>query len=234
MVIKMILEVNNLTIKYGDKVALNNVSFNLEKGKIIGLLGPNGSGKTTLIKAVNGLLSLNIGKIRINGLNIGVETKAIVSYLPERTYLDLEVKVSEMIKFFSDFYLDFKKEKALELINNLEVPLNKKIKELSKGMREKVQLALVMSREADLYILDEPIAGVDPASREYILATIFNNRKIGSTVIISTHLIYEVENLLDEAVILKEGNLVAHNKIPEIIKGFNSLDEWFRKEFRHV
>lgn len=234
MVIKMILEINNLTIKYGDKVALNNVSFNLEKGKIIGLLGPNGSGKTTLIKAVNGLLSLNIGKIRINGLNIGVETKAIVSYLPERTYLDLEVKVSEMIKFFSDFYLDFKKEKALELINNLEVPLNKKIKELSKGMREKVQLALVMSREADLYILDEPIAGVDPASREYILATIFNNRKIGSTVIISTHLIYEVENLLDEAVILKEGNLVAHNKIPEIIKGFNSLDEWFRKEFRHV
>ncbi|HHW79927.1 MAG TPA: ABC transporter ATP-binding protein [Acholeplasmataceae bacterium] len=231
---KMILEINNLTIKYGDKVALNNVSFNLEKGKIIGLLGPNGSGKTTLIKAVNGLLSLNIGKIRINGLNIGVETKAIVSYLPERTYLDLEVKVSEMIKFFSDFYLDFKKEKALELINNLEVPLNKKIKELSKGMREKVQLALVMSREADLYILDEPIAGVDPASREYILATIFNNRKIGSTVIISTHLIYEVENLLDEAVILKEGNLVAHNKIPEIIKGFNSLDEWFRKEFRHV
>lgn len=234
MVIKMILEINNLTIKYGDKVALNNVSFNLEKGKIIGLLGPNGSGKTTLIKAVNGLLSPNIGKIRINGLNIGVETKAIVSYLPERTYLDLEVKVSEMIKFFSDFYLDFKKEKALELINNLEVPLNKKIKELSKGMREKVQLALVMSREADLYILDEPIAGVDPASREYILATIFNNRKIGSTVIISTHLIYEVENLLDEAVILKEGNLVAHNKIPEIIKGFNSLDEWFRKEFRHV
>lgn len=234
MVIKMILEINNLTIKYGDKVALNNVSFNLEKGKIIGLLGPNGSGKTTLIKAVNGLLSPNIGKITINGLNIGVETKAIVSYLPERTYLDLEVKVSEMIKFFSDFYLDFKKEKALELINNLEVPLNKKIKELSKGMREKVQLALVMSREADLYILDEPIAGVDPASREYILATIFNNRKIGSTVIISTHLIYEVENLLDEAVILKEGNLVAHNKIPEIIKGFNSLDEWFRKEFRHV
>lgn len=234
MVIKMILEINNITIKYGDKVALNNVSFNLEKGKIIGLLGPNGSGKTTLIKAVNGLLSLNIGKIRINGLNIGVETKAIVSYLPERTYLDLEVKVSEMIKFFSDFYLDFKKEKALELINNLEVPLNKKIKELSKGMREKVQLALVMSREADLYILDEPIAGVDPASREYILATIFNNRKIGSTVIISTHLIYEVENLLDEAVILKEGNLVAHNKTPEIIKGFNSLDEWFRKEFRHV
>jgi len=230
----MILEINNLTIKYGDKVALNNVSFNLEKGKIIGLLGPNGSGKTTLIKAVNGLLSPNIGKIRINGLNIGIETKAIVSYLPERTYLDLEVKVSEMIKFFSDFYLDFKKEKALELINNLEVPLNKKIKELSKGMREKVQLALVMSREADLYILDEPIAGVDPASREYILATIFNNRKIGSTVIISTHLIYEVENLLDEAVILKEGNLVAHNKIPEIIKGFNSLDEWFRKEFRHV
>lgn len=230
----MILETNKLTIKYGDKIALNNINLKLSKGKVIGLLGPNGSGKTTFIKAMNGLLTPNNGEIKINGLNIGIETKRIVSYLPERTYLDLEMRVNETIKFFVDFYDDFNASKAEKLITELEVDATKKIKELSKGMREKVQLALVMSREADLYVLDEPIAGVDPASREFILETIFNNRKVNSTVIISTHLIYEIEEVLEEAVILKEGLIIRHDTIKNIKGEFTSLDEWFRKEFKHA
>lgn len=230
----MILETKKLTIKYGDKIALNNINLKLSKGKVIGLLGPNGSGKTTFIKAMNGLLTPNNGEIKINGLNIGIETKRIVSYLPERTYLDLEMRVNETIKFFVDFYDDFNASKAEKLITELEVDATKKIKELSKGMREKVQLALVMSREADLYVLDEPIAGVDPASREFILETIFNNRKVNSTVIISTHLIYEIEEVLEEAVILKEGLIIRHDTIKNIKGEFTSLDEWFRKEFKHA
>src|SRR5690554_5259619 len=171
----MILKVKDLTIKYGDLIAVNKLNFTLEKGRIVGLLGPNGSGKTTLIKAINGLLSANEGNIKINDLSIGVETKKQVAYLPERNYLDLEMKVLETIKFFKEFYDNFDENKAKNILSTLEVSLNKKIKELSKGMREKVQLALVMSRDADLYILDEPIAGVDPASREFILETIFKN-----------------------------------------------------------
>lgn len=230
----MILKVKDLTIKYGDLIAVNKLNFTLEKGRIVGLLGPNGSGKTTLIKAINGLLSANEGNIKINDLSIGVETKKQVAYLPERNYLDLEMKVLETIKFFKEFYDNFDENKAKNILSTLEVSLNKKIKELSKGMREKVQLALVMSRDADLYILDEPIAGVDPASREFILETIFKNRKQNSTVIISTHLIYEIEEVLDEALILKNGNLIAHDSITNIKKDLSSLDEWFRKEFRHV
>lgn len=230
----MILKVKDLTIKYGDLIAVNKLNFTLEKGRIVGLLGPNGSGKTTLIKAINGLLSANEGNIKINDLSIGVETKKQVAYLPERNYLDLEMKVLETIKLFKEFYDNFDENKAKNILSTLEVSLNKKIKELSKGMREKVQLALVMSRDADLYILDEPIAGVDPASREFILETIFKNRKQNSTVIISTHLIYEIEEVLDEALILKNGNLIAHDSITNIKKDLSSLDEWFRKEFRHV
>lgn len=229
----MILEACDLTIKYGEKIALNKINFKLTSGKIIGLLGPNGSGKTSLIKAINGLLTPSNGSIVINGLPIGVLTKKIVSYLPERSYLDLELKINETFKFFKDFYDNFNIDKAFKIIKDLDMDPTKKIKELSKGMREKVQLALVMSRDADLYILDEPIAGVDPASREFILQTIFQNRKPNSTVIISTHLIYEIEEVLEEAIILKEGNIIKYDSIDNIKAGFKSLDEWFRKEFRH-
>lgn len=230
----MSIEIKELTVKYGDLTALNKVSLSIPKGRTIGLLGPNGSGKTTLIKTINGLLSANSGKININGHKIGVETKKLISYLPERTYLDLEMTSKQMIKFFSDFYNNFNGEKALKMIKDLNVVPTKKIKELSKGMREKVQLALVMSRDSDYYILDEPIAGVDPAARDFILETIFKYRNPKSTVIISTHLIYEISSVLDDAIILKEGNLLTYDTLKNIVGEYEDLDEWFRKEFRHA
>ena len=212
-----ILECKNLSKKYGRKQALDNITLSLESGRIIGLLGPNGSGKTTLIKLINGLLAPTGGKLFINGNTPGVESKKIVSYLPERTYLDETQKVSEAITLFEDFYEDFDRSRAISMLEKLNIDSNARIKTLSKGTKEKVQLILVMSRRAKLYCLDEPIAGVDPAARDYILSTIINNYEPDSTILISTHLISDVENILDEVVFIKNGHIVLKNNVEEII-----------------
>ena len=192
-----ILECRNLTKKYGAKTALNDVTLSIPKGKIVGLLGPNASGKTTFIKICNELLTPTSGEIYIAGNKPGIESKKIVSYLPERTYLNDWMKVKDIINFFSDFYKDFKKEKAYDMLKRLDIDDNEKLKTMSKGTKEKVQLILVMSREAQLYMLDEPIGGVDPAARDYILDTILSNYNEEATIIISTHLISDIEKILD-------------------------------------
>ncbi len=228
-----LVQVNNLTKVYDKKKkALNNLNLTISSGKIIGLLGPNGSGKTTLIKILNGLLCPTEGEVYINGNKPGPQTKARVSYLPERTYLSSSKKVSELITFFDDFYEDFKPERAREMLASLGIDEKAKIKTLSKGTREKVQLILVMSRDADLFILDEPIAGVDPAARDYIIKTIITNYNENATVLLSTHLITDIENILDEVIFIKDGNLVLQSTVEEIReeKG-KSVDAYFREVF---
>ena len=228
-----ILECKNLSKKYSRKQALDNITLSLDSGKIIGLLGPNGSGKTTLIKLINGLLAPTKGELFINGNAPGVETKKIVSYLPERTYLDETQKLSEATTFFEDFYEDFDRSRATSMLKKLNIDSNARIKTLSKGTKEKVQLILVMSRRAKLYCLDEPIAGVDPAARDYILSTIINNYEPDSTILISTHLISDVENILDEVVFIKNGQIVLKNDVEDI--RFNqgkSVDVLFREVFK--
>lgn len=228
-----ILECKNLSKKYGRKLALDGINLSLNSGRIIGLLGPNGSGKTTLIKLINGLLAPTKGELFINGNAPGVETKKIVSYLPERTYLDETQKVSESITFFEDFYEDFDRTRAISMLEKLHIDPNSRIKTLSKGTKEKVQLILVMSRHAKLYCLDEPIAGVDPAARDYILSTIINNYEQDSTILISTHLISDVENILDEVVFIQNGHIVLQNDVKDI--RFNqgkSVDVLFREVFK--
>lgn len=229
-----LLECHNVSKAYGNNVALKSCNVSLGRGKIIGLLGPNGSGKTTLIKLINGLLTPTEGMITLEGNSIGPITKKDISYLPERTYLDPNVKIKDMFKFFSDFYEDFQIDKARLLISELGLNENSYIKTLSKGMKEKVQLSLVMSRNAKLFILDEPIAGVDPASRDYILDTILNNLPKDSTLLISTHLIYEIERILDEVIIIRDGIILYQGNINDIKGDYETLDDWFRKEFRHV
>lgn len=228
-----LVEIRELTKAYNaNAVAVNNLNLNLEHGKIIGLLGPNGSGKTTLIKMLNGLLTPTHGTILIKGNAPGIETKAVVSYLPERTYLDNSMKVYELIDFFCDFYADFSKEKAYSMLTALNIDSNAKLKTLSKGTKEKVQLILVMSRSADLYILDEPIAGVDPAARDYILRTIVSNYNENATILLSTHLISDIENILDEVIFLRYGQLLCHASVDDIrqTKG-KSVDAYFREVF---
>ena len=228
-----LVQVNNLTKVYDKKKkALNSLSLTISSGKIIGLLGPNGSGKTTLIKILNGLLCPTEGEVYINGHKPGPQTKARVSYLPERTYLSSSKKVSELITFFDDFYEDFKPERAREMLASLGIDEKAKIKTLSKGTREKVQLILVMSRDADLFILDEPIAGVDPAARDYIIKTIITNYNENATVLLSTHLITDIENILDEVIFIKDGNLVLQSTVEEIReeKG-KSVDAYVREVF---
>lgn len=228
-----LVEVRNLTKVYDKKkTALNGLNLTLQRGKIIGLLGPNGSGKTTLIKIMNGLLMPTEGEALINGEKPGPATKAHVSYLPERTYLSAGKKVSELITFFEDFYEDFRPERARKMLASLNIDENARIKTLSKGTREKVQLILVMSRDADLFVLDEPIAGVDPAARDYIIRTIITNYNENATVLLSTHLISDIENILDEVIFLKEGNLVLQATVEEIReeKG-KSVDSYFREVF---
>lgn len=229
----VILECKNLSKTYGHKPALENVNLNLESGRIIGLLGPNGSGKTTLIKLINGLLSPSEGELLINGNAPGVETKKIVSYLPERTYLDENKRVSDAIDFFVDFYEDFDRSRALDMLGKLSIDPDARIKTLSKGTKEKVQLILVMSRRAKLYCLDEPIAGVDPAARDYILNTIINNYDENATILFSTHLISDVENILDEVIFIQNGRIRMQAEVDDI--RFNkgkSVDELFREVFR--
>lgn len=228
-----ILQCENLSKKFSGFQALSNVNLSLERGRIIGLLGPNGSGKSTLLKLINGLLVADSGKVEICGNTPGVETKKIVSYLPERNYLSDWMKVSEVIEFFKDFYEDFQVEKAYAMLDRLKIDKNKKLKTLSKGTKEKVQLILVMSRKADLYCLDEPIGGVDPASRDYILNTIITNYNENATVLISTHLIADIENILDEVIFIKNGEVTLHSSVDDIrMKEGKSIDSLFREVFK--
>lgn len=228
-----ILKCEGLCKSYGGKEALIDFNLTLESGKIIGLLGPNGSGKTTLIKLACGLLQPTKGKITVNGMNIGPDTKAIVSYLPERNYIPLWMNVENIIDFFCDFYSDFRKELAYDMLKKLNIDPKQKIKTMSKGTKEKVQLILVMSRNAKLYLLDEPIAGVDPAARDYIMNTIITNYNPESSVIISTHLIQDIETILDDVVMIQYGHLRLHGSADDIReeKGM-SVDELFREVFR--
>ena len=227
-----IVQCVGLTKTYGGKPALNQIYLNLERGKIIGLLGPNGSGKTTLIKIMNGLLRQSAGEIFIGGTKPGIETKYKISYLPERTYLHSGMKVLEMVQYFQDFYPDFRIERAFDMLHRLQIPPNERLKNLSKGTKEKVQLILVMSRDADLYVLDEPIAGVDPAARDYILRTIVSNYNRNASVLLSTHLISDVESILDEVVFIKYGNIILQAPAEQIRqREGKSIDRFFREVF---
>lgn len=228
-----ILECKGLVKKYGNKEALKGIDLTLEKGKIVGLLGPNGSGKTTLIKLANGLLKPTAGEIKIAGLTQGTETQKIVSYLPERTYLNQWMKVSDIIAFFKDFYEDFDEKRAYDMLNRLNIDSDVKLKTLSKGTKEKVQLILVMSRQAQLYLLDEPIAGVDPAARDYILNTIISNYNEDATVIISTHLIADIEKILDDVVFISNGEIMLQKSVDEIREeSGKTVDELFREVYK--
>ena len=228
-----LVEIVGLTKAYDTRsVAVNNITLTLPRGKIIGLLGPNGSGKTTLIKMLNGLLTPTSGSIKINGRFVGPQTKARVAYLPDRTYLAGGQSIAEILSYFEDFYSDFSRERAMEMLQSLNIDPTTKMKTLSKGTKEKVQLILVMSRTADLYILDEPIAGVDPAARDYILRTIINNYNPESTVLISTHLISDVEQVLDEVVFMRYGQLVLYTSVDNIREEHGkSVDAYFREVF---
>lgn len=228
-----LLEFSNITKKYGSKVALDNVSFNLESGKIIGLLGPNGSGKSTILKLVNGLLQPTEGEIKIMGNPPGIMSKSIISYLPERTYLNEWMKISDLINFFADFYIDFDINKANEMVIALKLDPNHKLKTLSKGNKEKVQLILVMSRKAKLYLLDEPIGGVDPATRDFILDTIISNYLSDATLMISTHLISDIERIFDEVILINQGTIYKHDSVDNIRQQTGkSVDQLFREVFK--
>lgn len=215
------------------KIALQNVDLVIPRGKIIGLLGKNGSGKTTLIKLINDLLVPTCGEVLINGEKPGVNSKKIISYLPERTYLDKAMTVKEIFKYFSEFYDNFDMEKAQKLLKDLDLDINLKLSKMSKGMKEKVQLILVMSRKAELYILDEPLGGVDPATRDYILDTILSNFNEGASVIISTHLISDIERILDEVIFIDKGKINLVSSTDELRnKEKASIDEIFRRRFK--
>ena len=233
MISMNLLEINNLSKSYDDKKVLKNINLSITSGKIIGLLGKNGAGKTTLIKLINDLLTPTTGEILINGKKVGVESKKVISYLPERTYLNKQMKVSEVIDYFKDFYDNFDSNKAKKLLKDLDLDINQKLSKMSKGMQEKVQLVLVMSRNADLYILDEPLGGVDPATRDYILDTILSNFNENASVIISTHLISDIERILDEVIFIDKGNLILKSDADKLRnKEKLSIDEIFRRMFK--
>ena len=227
-----ILEVRNLTKNYGGDRGLCDVTLSLESGKIIGLLGSNGSGKTTLLKMIAGILQPTSGTITVDGMTVGTETKKIVSYLPERTYLNSWMRIRDIIDYFEDFYEDFNRETAMHMLKSLGVNENAKLKTLSKGTREKVQLVLVMSRKAKVYLLDEPIAGVDPVAREFILETILSNRAPDSMILISTHLIADVETVLDSFVFIRDGKLLMKQDVEKVRESGKTVDELFREVYR--
>lgn len=227
-----IVQCMGLTKTYGRKIALNQIYLNMERSRIIGLLGPNGSGKTTLIKIMNGLLKPTAGEVLINGQQPGIDTKLRISYLPERTYLNPGMKVIEIVQYFQDFYPDFRMDRAYDMLSRLQIQPDERLKNLSKGTKEKVQLILVMSRDADLYILDEPIAGVDPASRDYILHTIVSNYNRNASILLSTHLISDVENILDDVIFIKYGSIVLQAGAEQIRQNeHKSIDRFFREVF---
>lgn len=228
-----LLKCVDLCKDYRQIKALNKINISIEKGRIVGLLGTNGSGKTTLIKIINELLVPSSGEILINGVKPGIESKKIISYLPERTYLPEDKKVIEIIKYFKDFYKDFNKERAVKLLNELDINKESKLKQLSKGTREKVQLVLVMSREADLYVLDEPIGGVDPVARDRILDLILKNFKEGASILISTHLISDIERILDDVIFINRGEIVLTSSADELRKKYNtSIEGAFKEVFK--
>lgn len=223
----------DLSKNYGSVTALNSINFTLESGKIVGLLGPNGSGKTTFIKLLNGLLTPTKGEILIDGHSVGVQTKKLVAYLPDNSYLNTWMTVKQIVAYFADFYEDFRPEVSYEMLARLGIAPGSKLKTLSKGNKEKVCLILVMSRNARLYVLDEPIAGVDPATRDYVISTIINHYNPQATVLISTHLIADIEQVLDEVIFLKNGNLVLHKTVDDIRTEYGkSVDELFREVFK--
>lgn len=223
-----LLVCQGLSKKYNHHYALSNVNLSLDRGQIIGLLGPNGSGKTTLIKLINGLLTPTDGFISIDNLIPGVETKKIIAYLPERSYLNHWMKVKDLISYFDDFYDDFSKERAYDMLNHLHIDETARLRTLSKGTKEKIQLVLVMSRKAELYILDEPIGGVDPAARDYILNTIITNYDKNATILISTHLISDIENILDRVVFIQNGQIVLNASVDDVrIEQRKSIDTLF-------
>ena len=228
-----LIKCNNLCKEFDNTQILNNINLIIPKGKIVGLLGKNGSGKTTLIKLINDLLTPTSGEVLINGEKPSIKSKKVISYLPERTYLDKSMKISQIITFFDEFYDNFDKEKAIKLLKDLDLDINSKVSKMSKGMQEKLQLILVMSREAELYILDEPLGGVDPATRDYILDTILSNFSEGASVIISTHLISDIERILDEVIFINKGKIVLTSSADELRKKENaSIDEIFRRSFK--
>lgn len=222
-----------LTKAYGKMTALNRVSLEIESGHIIGLLGPNGSGKTTFIKLLNGLLTPTSGELYIKKLPVGIESKKIISYLPDQTYLNMNNTVKEVMDYFGAFYADFESERAYKMLESLQIDPKARLKTMSKGTKEKVQLILVMSRRAELYVLDEPIAGVDPATRDYILHTILTNYEPDASVLISTHLISDIENILDQVIFLKEGQVCLQASVDDIrMQHQKSIDALFREVFK--
>ena len=227
------IEISNLTKKFGDLTALDDVTVSLEQGQIVGLLGPNGSGKTTLIKTLNGLLQPTSGSVTINGSAPGVETKKVVAYLPDRNALPDYMTASQLMDIYQDFFEDFDRLKAEAMVDDLGIDRKQTMKKMSKGTKEKLQLCLVMARQAEVYLLDEPIGGVDPATRDYILRTIISNYNEDAVVIISTHLISDVESVLDDVVFLKEGRVVLHKAADEIREERGeSVDKLFREVFK--
>lgn len=228
-----LVECKNLSKDYGMKKALDNVSFQIPTGRIVGLLGSNGSGKTTLIKMINELLVPTSGEILIKGKKPGIESKKVISYLPERSYLPYDKKVSEIISYFKDFYSDFNVERAYKLLNELGIKKEDKLKQMSKGTKEKVQLVLVMSREADIYILDEPIGGVDPVARDQILDLILKNFKEGASLIISTHLIADIEKILDDVIFIHQGRILLNASADEVRNKYHSsIENAFKEVFK--
>ena len=228
-----LVQCKNLYKKFDNQEVLKNINLTIPKGKIIGLLGKNGMGKTTLIKLINDLLIPTSGEILINGEKPGIQSKKLISYLPERTYLDKSMTVKQVLKYFEEFYDNFNRERAEKLLKDLDLGIDKKISHMSKGMQEKLQLILVMSREAELYILDEPLGGVDPATRDYILDTILSNFKEGASVLISTHLIADIERILDDVIFIDKGEIKLISSADELRKTENaSIDEIFRRSFK--
>ncbi len=228
-----LIEAKDLTKNYGRKTAVDHISFSIEGGHIIGLLGPNGSGKTTLIKMLNGLLAPTSGTLYYKGNPIGVESKKHISYLPDHTYLNMNQRVSDVISYFKDFFEDFDENRAYDMLEKLQINPSDRLKTMSKGTKEKVQLILVMSRRADLYILDEPIAGVDPAARDYILDIILSNYDPDASILISTHLIADIENILDEVIFIKNGQICLSSSVDDIReKEGKSIDALFREVFK--
>lgn len=228
-----VLEIKNVHKKYLSHSVLEGVGFSIPRGKIVGLLGPNGCGKTTILKLISGLLQLDKGEIRINGICPGQQTKSMISYLPERSYLNDWMKISDILNLFSDFYTDFDRERAEQMLTDLKISKEEKLKTMSKGTKEKVQLILVMSRRASLYLLDEPIGGVDPATREYILHTILKNFDENSSILITTHLIQDVETIFDQVLFLNQGKIVIDGEVDEIREKYGkSIDGLFREVFR--
>ena len=227
-----LLECKDLTKCYGKKTAIDHINLAIESGHIIGLLGPNGSGKTTLIKMINGLLAPTSGLIFMQQNPIGAESKKHISYLPDHTYLNMNERVRDIIRYFSDFYEDFDEKRAYDMLGKLQIDASDRLKTMSKGTKEKVQLILVMSRHADLYILDEPIAGVDPAARDYILKTIIQDYSEDASILLSTHLIADVEQLLDDVIFLKDGQIILSSSVEEIRDTrHQSVDSYFREVF---